>query len=79
LNGKPGDDPATDIILHGRTLFSPDIDAEIRELGKLMDFRQLQEFTDSLRHLPIAEIGRAVSEHVARLRSEATTRGWEMK
>lgn len=34
-NGKPGDSPYTDIVTHGRDIYSPEIDDLIRELDSL--------------------------------------------
>lgn len=34
-NGKPGDHPVNDILVHGEAVFSPDIDEMIRELHRL--------------------------------------------
>ena len=33
-NGKPGDHPITDIVAHGATVFTPEIDGLIRDLDK---------------------------------------------
>ena len=79
MNGKPGDDPATDILRYGLTVYSPEIDDLVRQLGTLMEFRRLQEFLDSLSGLPAAEFGRSVKERVAQLNSEAKQCGWEIE
>ena len=34
-NGKPGDNPITDLLVHGRHPFPPDIEAMILEIVKL--------------------------------------------
>jgi len=79
MNGRPGDDPATDILHHGRQVYSPEIDDLVRQLGRLMEFRKLQEFLMSLSGLPVAEIGRRVKDRVAQLTSEGRERGWEVE
>jgi hypothetical protein len=33
-NGKPGDNPITDLMVHGMHPFPPDIEDKIRELAK---------------------------------------------
>ena len=79
MNGKPGDDPATDILHHGLQVYTPEIDELVRQLAKLMEFRRLQEFLNSVSRLPVAEIGRQVEDRVAQLRSEGKSRGWEVE
>ena len=34
-NGKPGDSPYTDVVIHDREVYSPEIDDLIRELDAL--------------------------------------------
>ena len=48
MNGKPGDDPAIDIIHHGLSIYSPEVDGFVRELAELMEFRSLQGLLYSL-------------------------------
>jgi len=79
MNGTPGDDPATDILHHGLPVYSPEIDDLVRQLGRLMEFRRLQEFLNSLSGLPLADIGRRVKEQVLELISEGKRRGWEVE
>jgi len=42
-NGKPGDHPLTDILVHGASIFSPEIDSLVRELAAMPDFDQVRE------------------------------------
>ena len=79
MNGKPGDDPATDILRYGLPVYSPEIDDLVRRLGKLMEFRRLQDFLDSLSGLPITDLGRKVKDQVSQLESEGKRRGWEVE
>ena len=39
MNGKRGDHPVTDIVIHGLSVFTPEIDAKVRELNELGSFR----------------------------------------
>jgi hypothetical protein len=39
VNGKEGDHPVTDIVIHGLSVFTPEIDAKVRELHELGTFR----------------------------------------
>ncbi|WP_256298279.1 hypothetical protein [Haloarchaeobius salinus] len=34
-NGKPGDSPYTDVVTHGRDVYSPEVDDLIRELDSM--------------------------------------------
>src|SRR5512132_367027 len=39
VNGKQGDHPVTDIVYHGLSIFSPEIDAKVRDLNELGSLR----------------------------------------
>ena len=78
MNGKPGDDPASDILHHGKVVFSAEIDGQVRQLATLMDLRPLQEFLSSLSGLATDEVGRAVQDKLAASLAEAKRRGWEV-
>jgi hypothetical protein len=39
MNGKQGDQPLTDVINHGLDIFTPEIDAKVRDLNELGSFR----------------------------------------
>lgn len=39
MNGKEGDHPLTDIVSHGLSIFSAEIDAKVRDLNELGSFR----------------------------------------
>ncbi len=78
-NGRPGDDPVMDIIVHGIGVFSPEIDEMIRQLNKLMDWRRLQEFIELVRRQPPDELRKSISDKLQSLRDEARTRGWEVE
>ena len=79
MNGKPGDDPAIDIIRHGRSVYSPEVDALVRELAMLMEFRKLQDLLHSLAALSVDELGVKLKETVRALKLEARARGWEVE
>ncbi len=40
-NGKPGDHPLTDIILHNYSTYGSEIDSLIKEIYKISQFRDL--------------------------------------
>ena len=39
MNGKEGDHPLTDIVSHGLSIFSAEIDAKVRDLNELGSFQ----------------------------------------
>jgi hypothetical protein len=41
VNGKPGDNPYTDIIVYDLAVFSPDVDALVRRVADLGGFDSL--------------------------------------
>ena len=47
-NGKIGDHPYTDVVMHGREVYSAKADALIRELATLADERTRRELQDRL-------------------------------
>jgi hypothetical protein len=40
-NGKPGDHPHSDIVIHGMPTFTPEIDALVRDVEALGGFRSV--------------------------------------
>ena len=41
MNGKPGDHPITDIVLHRTCRYGELLDSRIRQLGELMSYHRL--------------------------------------
>ena len=41
MNGKPGDHPITDIVLHRIARYGEPLDSQIRQLGELMSYHRL--------------------------------------
>ena len=83
-NGKPGDHPYTDIVVHGRRVYSKAIDRLVREVAELSDERGRRELGDMLlfeynqySKPDLAKLARVLSERREQLRKEATERGWE--
>jgi hypothetical protein len=83
-NGKPGDHPYTDIVHHGRRVYSATVDRLVREVAELSDERGrheladmlLSEYNDLLKP-DLAKLERVLSERRDQLRNEARNRGWE--
>jgi len=79
MNGKPGDDPALDIVKHGVSVYSTEVDALVRELAKFMDFRRLQDLLHSRAGLSVEHLRIELQKKVRALRAEAHDRGWEIE
>ena len=47
-NGKPGDHPYTDIVIHGRDVYSPRAANLVREIAKLSDDKARHRLADLL-------------------------------
>jgi len=47
-NGKPGDHPYTDIVIHGRDVYSPHAANLVREIAKLSDDKARRKLADLL-------------------------------
>jgi hypothetical protein len=79
MNGKPGDDPALDIVKYGLPVYSPEVDSLVRELAKLVELRRLQDLLSELSALPVEELGDKLRETVRELKEDARARGWEVE
>jgi hypothetical protein len=84
-NGKPGDHPYTDIVIHQLSVYSPSADALVREIVALADERTRRELADLLffrfneyDRPNVAELERILTDLRDRLRREASERGWEL-
>ena len=57
MNGKPGDHPITDLMVHRIAVFGEPLDTQLRQLGELMSYDRLcdwfQQVADvrHIRHL----------------------------
>jgi hypothetical protein len=79
-NGKPGDHPLTDILVHRAAVYGPEADELIRKMAALSSRRELDEWWER-------EIGwsagaaQALSKaraHHDMLIARAKERGWEL-
>ena len=85
-NGKIGDHPFTDIVIHGRDVYSPVADALVREIASLADDKTRRELEDLLfskyneySRPNVAQLERVLTELRDRLLNEAHGRGFEVK
>ena len=83
-NGKPGDHPWTDIIIHQRRVYSPTADQLIREIAEIATDAEQRALADRLLgeyseffNPDIVRLERELTELRDRLRTRAQERGWE--
>jgi len=83
-NGKIGDHPYTDIMIHGRRVYSATADALVREIAALADDRTRRELADRLysefneySNPDVDKLERELTEMRDRLKTEARERGFE--
>jgi len=84
-NGKAGDHPYTDIVIHGREVYSAKAAALIREIATFGDDRTTRELADRLlyefneyQNPDIARLERILTEMRDRIKAEARNRGFEV-
>lgn len=84
-NGKPGDHPYSDIVVHGLAVYSRTADALVREIATLADEKTRRELADLLflrfnvfEQPDVTELERLLTDLRDRLRREASERGWEL-
>ena len=84
-NGKIGDHPYTDIVIHGRDVYSAKADGLVREVAALGDERTRRELADRLmsefnEYLKpdVRKLERVLTELRERLLREAKDRGLEV-
>ena len=83
-NGKPGDHPYTDIVIHGRDIYSPRAAALIREIATLVDDKSRRKLADMLfldynefGHPDVATLERILTDMRDQARAAARSRGHE--
>lgn len=77
-NGKRGDHPLTDILLHKLPTFSPVIDDLIREIAALGGKEKLEVAFDLFAPPPLATFEEKLRAMRDQLKQEARERGWEV-
>jgi len=79
VNGKTGDHPLTDIILHRVAVFTPEIDNLVFRISKLMPRKELDELIDWFAPPPTDKFEQILRERYESLTKEAKERGWEVE
>lgn len=78
VNGRLGDHPITDILIHNVTVFSPAIDNLIKEMARLAGEDRLYEMFDWFSPPDLPELEGELRETLDKLKNEAKERGWEV-
>jgi hypothetical protein len=85
-NGKIGDHPLTDILVHGRDVYGPRISALVREIAALADEKTRRELGDRLfsqyneySKPNVAELERELVDLRDNLQRTARDRGYEVR
>jgi hypothetical protein len=73
-NGKPGDHPLTDIVVHGLSVFSPEIDELVRRLARAVPPQRLAELVP-LGTASLPELRARLQTELERATREAEERG----
>jgi hypothetical protein len=83
-NGKPGDHPYTDIMIHGRDVYSRRAAALVREIASLVDEKTRRELADLLffeynefSKPNIAKLERVLTKMRDSVKRDARNRGFE--
>jgi hypothetical protein len=77
MNGKPGDHPITDLMIHRVALFGEPLDTQLRQLGELMSYDRLCDWYQHHWSTPAHELQPLVAAKLEKLRRDAQERGWD--
>lgn len=80
-NGRPGDHPVTDILIHGRRVYSPTADALVREIVQLGGREEISDMLlfeyNDMAQTDVPELERVLTGIRDRLRRHMRERGHE--
>ena len=76
-NGKPGDHPLTDLLVHGMHGYSAEADALIVEIARLVSRRELNELFDWGQPPALPQFTKLLREKRDELFEQARARGWD--
>jgi hypothetical protein len=79
-NGKHGDHPLADILVHGLTVYSAEADELIRKIARLSSRREVDQWWErEIGWKPTAtEVLPKAQSHYAELLRRAQANGWEL-
>lgn len=78
-NGKHGDHPLTDILIHKIPVFSPSVDKLVVEIAKFVPSYRLREMFNWFSPPSLPEFEEQLIEVLNKLKKEAKEKGWEDK
>ena len=78
MNGKPGDHPLTDILIHKRSAFSAEIDSLIVQIIDVGGEKELERSFHLLDPPSLPEFEKSLKEMHKRLLKDAKPGGWEV-
>lgn len=79
MNGKRGDHPLIDILIHHHSFFSSSIDSLIVEIAKYVSYDELCNMFDWLSPPPFEEFEEQLKNSLHKLKVEAKEKGWEQR
>ena len=77
VNGKDGDHPITDIVIHHTARFGEPLDSQIRQLGELTSYHRLCDWFEAHWSLSAAQLQPLVAAKLEEALRESRERGWE--
>jgi hypothetical protein len=77
MNGKPGDHPITDLMIHHIAVYGEPLDTQLHQLGELMSYQRLCDWFQPHWSAPADQLQSLVAAKLEELRREAQERGWE--
>ena len=78
-NGKPGDHPITDLMIHHLSVYGEPLDIKPRQLGDLLSYHRLCDWFEQGEYwsMPKEKIEPIVAAQLDTLQRDAQDRGWE--
>jgi hypothetical protein len=78
-NGRPGDHPITDLMIHQLSVYGEPLDTKLRQIGELMSYHRLCDWFEQGQYwtTPKEELGPIVTAKLETLKRDALNRGWE--
>jgi|GraSoiStandDraft_16_1057320.scaffolds.fasta_scaffold3742903_2 hypothetical protein len=77
MNGKPGDHPITDIVVHRIARYGDPLDTHIRQLGELMSYHRLSDWFQQHWSKSPQQLEPIVAAKLEEMRLAAREGGWE--
>jgi len=79
MNGRKGDHPLTDMEIYNLTVYSPEVDALIKEIISLGGRDALEARFNLFSPPPLKEFGKDLRQMLAELKEDRKKRGWEVE